>query len=125
MRGSFWQRLKTSERDDLTAVGSTALYTAGQALFRTGDPPTCVHILLDGWVRILASPPDEPDRQVMLTVRGPGDVLGEGGALCGTGRSDSVEALADARTLVVDADVLGVVLAARSPAGADPGTDHF
>lgn len=110
VRGSFWQRLKDPERDALVAVGTTARYSAGQALFRAGDPPTCVHILLDGWVRIVASPPDRPDLDVMLTVRGPGDVLGEGGALCGTGRNATVEALEDARTLVVGADVLGTVL---------------
>ena len=91
--GGFLAALDDDDRTALEALGTPRRYRAGAALILEGDESKHVFVLLDGSVKIASTAPD--GRELLLAVRGAGEVIGELSALEGgsTSRSASVLAL--------------------------------
>jgi CRP/FNR family cyclic AMP-dependent transcriptional regulator len=88
----------------LRAHGVLRLYRRGEVIFSEGDVAERLFVLERGWVLIRSSGPD--GRDVVLGLRGPGEVLGELSVLDGKPRSASAVAAADAELV----ETPGVVL---------------
>ena len=73
--GTFLALLADGDRDVLLALGGRRLFDRGERLMHQGEPGDRVLILLDGHVK--ASSVDSRGREMVLSFRGPGDVLGE------------------------------------------------
>src|SRR5436190_3981660 len=89
--------------------GSVRRYRRGEALFSEGDIADRVFMLESGWVIVRSAAPDGDD--VVLGLRGPGEVLGELSALDGKPRSATAIALADLEVVVAPAEHLVRALA--------------
>jgi CRP-like cAMP-binding protein len=75
---------------------------------REGDPPGRVFIIVEGWVRVVATSAD--GRESLLAVRGPGDLVGELAALRGANRAASVRSMTAVDAVRFSADELvGVI----------------
>jgi CRP-like cAMP-binding protein len=93
----------------LTEADSAQLHTRavrrefarGAALFHELGAPDRVYVMLDGFVKL--SRLSEEGREVILAIRGPGDLLGEQSAIDGTPRSASAVALERVSALVLSA----------------------
>jgi CRP/FNR family transcriptional regulator, cyclic AMP receptor protein len=85
----------------LTARGRPRVYGPGDVLVRQGDLGTHVLVLLDGLVKVARSGDDGSD--VLLAVRGGGEVIGAMAAVDGAASSTSVTALGACRTRVLPA----------------------
>lgn len=86
---------------ELFEQGRTAHFEAGSVLFREGSDSTTVVLIRHGQTKITCL--TEDGRETLLAILGPGDVLGELGALDGSPRSATVTALDDVEVLVVPA----------------------
>lgn len=95
---SFWASLTPDERSALRAVARHRTFLAGRTLFRQADPARHIYIIRTGRVRISVAR-GGGGRQI--AIRGPGDVVGERGALQVQPRSASGVALTRVRALVV------------------------
>jgi potassium efflux system protein len=73
----------------LLEFGEVKEYTAGEVLFREGDRPTCVLLVLTGKLDIFVV---RHEQDLILNEAGPGTVVGELAVLCGIPRSASVRA---------------------------------
>jgi CRP-like cAMP-binding protein len=79
-----WQALLTS--------GTVRRYDKGEVLLRQGDPGSHVLALIVGRVKVTRVEPD--GNELVLAIRGPGEVVGEMAVLGYTARSATVTALA-------------------------------
>lgn len=77
-------------------------FSRGSILFRGGEPPENVILVISGRVKI--SSLTREGREVVLAVSGPGDILGEVSALDGEARSATATALDQLEALVIDAE---------------------
>lgn len=77
----------------IRSTGQLAGWGAGSAVFRQGDRTDFLVLVRSGSVKVVSHA--ESGRQVVLALRGPGDLLGEFAALDGRRRSASVVALTD------------------------------
>ena len=75
---------------------------AGQLLFAQGDEADRLYFILDGQLRVFASP--EEGHEIELATLGPGEVVGEIAVLHGLTRTASVAALANTTLLAVDGE---------------------
>ena len=94
---SFLGGLGPDDLDALLTSGHRVARAPGQALCREGDPSSAVWFLLGGHVKL--SKVALSGREVLLELRGPGDVVGEMGVIDGGARSASVIALGHAELL--------------------------
>jgi CRP-like cAMP-binding protein len=69
--------------------GEVREYSPREILFREGDPPTVVLLVLTGNMQVFV---ERQGRELVLTDVGPGTILGELALLCGIPRSASVRA---------------------------------
>ncbi|MEQ3552488.1 Crp/Fnr family transcriptional regulator [Pseudonocardia nematodicida] len=92
-------------------AGRIRSWSAGAHVIRQGERSDSVVLLRSGSVKVLAHSP--VGKQVVLALRGPGDVLGEFGALDELPRSAGVVALTDADGWVVPASQFRARLTAR------------
>ena len=97
--------------------GGVRRYRRGEALFSEGDIGDRVFLIERGWVIIRSA--DATGDDVVLGLRGPGEVLGELSALDGRPRSASAIALADVDAVVTSAEHLNRTLAADARAGRE------
>jgi CRP-like cAMP-binding protein len=88
-----WQRL--------TCLGRKRTYDTGERLIMQGDTDTHVIVLVDGRVKVTYS--EEDGTEVLLSIRGPGDVVGERAAIDQGVRSATVTALRPCTTRVLSA----------------------
>jgi CRP/FNR family cyclic AMP-dependent transcriptional regulator len=72
---TFLALLSPGDLDALLEIGSTRRFARGERVMRQGEPGDRVLILLAGHVK--ASSNDSRGREMVLSFRGPGDVLGE------------------------------------------------
>jgi CRP-like cAMP-binding protein len=86
----------------------------GQALFAEGDLGERVFVLERGWILLSCLGPG--GREIVLDVRGPGEILGELSALDGRPRSASAIALDDIEATIAPASALNRAL--EDPAAA-------
>ena len=73
--GTFLELLPEGDRSALLDLGGTRRFSRGQRLMHQGEPGDRVLMLLSGHVK--ASYNDSAGHEVVLSFRGPGDVLGE------------------------------------------------
>jgi CRP/FNR family transcriptional regulator, cyclic AMP receptor protein len=97
----FWTLLSLNEQDALRNLGVSRDYLVGTTLCNQGDLATHVFILLAGWVKILST--TEDGHEIMLALRGDGDIVGEIGGEIGQ-RNATIRAVSKLRALTVPYD---------------------
>ncbi|XRQ14186.1 Crp/Fnr family transcriptional regulator [Actinomadura welshii] len=100
-RPEFWASLDSAQQSALRAAGRRKQYPVKAPLVYQGDESDHVIIIEHGWAKVTSSTEDGHD--VVLAVRGPGDLLAESAVLGGRTRSATVTALSPIRALVVPA----------------------
>ena len=88
----------------LRAEGRRVEFRRGRALFVQGDRAERVFVIERGWVIITSV--GAGGREIVLGLRGPGDVIGELSALDGEPRSSTAVAVDDLEVVVVPAGAL-------------------
>jgi CRP-like cAMP-binding protein len=73
--GAFLDRLEPADRAALLSAGHPRHYRAGETIFVAGDPGTFVVLITDGRVKVTA--PSPTGVETVLSLRGPGDLIGE------------------------------------------------
>jgi CRP/FNR family cyclic AMP-dependent transcriptional regulator len=89
--GTFLALLHDRDRDALLELGGARRFARGERLMHHGEPGDRVLVLLDGHVK--ASTVDSRGREMVLSFRGPGDVLGELTFMHADPRSSNVTAI--------------------------------
>jgi CRP-like cAMP-binding protein len=113
---TFWARLHEADRVELLSMSTAREFAAREILFHAGDVAGSVFIVAEGWVRIV-TPSLAGHEGTTVALRGPGEVVGEGGALCGIPRSATVQALGGGmRALEIPAELFSAFLEANPPA---------
>ena len=114
----FWSALPPGDQTAMLAAGSMRTYARGQALMLQEQMPDAVIVLRRGQVKVSRS--TITGREVVLAIRGPGELLGELTAIDGRPRSASVVALEPVDALVLSPHTFRVFLAepSRRLAGA-------
>jgi CRP/FNR family cyclic AMP-dependent transcriptional regulator len=88
---TFVALLSDDDRDAVLKLGGDRSFARGERLMHHGEPGDRVLVLLDGHVK--ASNTDSRGREMVLSFRGPGDVLGELTFSNGDPRSSNVTAI--------------------------------
>jgi len=101
---TFVERLSDDDRSALLALGRTRQLARSEHLLREGWHGREVVVITTGWAKIVAVTP--AGEEVVLGLRGPGDLAGELAALDETadGRSASVRALTPLDAVFVTGD---------------------
>lgn len=86
----------------LVDEGTKVRFGAGQVVLQQGDPPSHVVLLVTGVVKVLLHLPE--GRDLLLAIRGPGEVLGVMGVVSGSPRSATVVAVKPCLTRVLSAE---------------------
>ena len=100
--GGFWDLLNPAEKAALQLIGQVSAFGPGEAICVEGATATEVLVLTEGWVKILAV--NRKRRNVVLALRGPGDIIGELAGRAAGRRTASVTAAGHVRALVIDRD---------------------
>lgn len=95
---SFWEALEPAEREAYRSVAFLRTFAAGARLMKAGERADHVIVILSGWTKIVV---EENGVERVLAERGPGQLVGERGALQVSVRSASVIALETVQALVV------------------------
>jgi CRP/FNR family transcriptional regulator, cyclic AMP receptor protein len=115
MAETFLEALTPEEAADLRASGRERHYDAGVALFHEGDDAGSVIVLLAGRAKLTV--PLSSDREVIVAVRGPGDLLGELAALVDAPRSATVVTIEPVDALIVSGSAFAAFLDRNAPVG--------
>ncbi|WP_436759829.1 Crp/Fnr family transcriptional regulator [Streptosporangium sp. V21-05] len=86
----------------LLSDGVERRYEAGEVMLHQGDPGTHVLVLASGKIKVMRVEPN--GTELLLAVRGPGEVIGEIAVLDGSDRSATVTALSACVTHILPAD---------------------
>jgi CRP-like cAMP-binding protein len=97
----FWHTLVEPERTALRAAARPRTYPSRMPLCHQGDDSDHVVIIESGWAKVTSAA--ENGHEVLLAVRGPGDLVCEGAVLGQRRRSATVAALSPLRSLVISA----------------------
>ncbi|MFP5364166.1 MAG: Crp/Fnr family transcriptional regulator [Thermoleophilia bacterium] len=89
--GTYLALLSDSDREALLELGRSRTFSRGERLMHQGEPGDHVLLLLDGHVK--ASCADSRGHEIVLSFRGPGDILGELSFSRAEPRSSSVVAI--------------------------------
>jgi CRP-like cAMP-binding protein len=98
----FGATLSSEEFDDLVSRGARRNFRRGGYLLTEGEISDHVAVVLAGRAKVSSVTHD--GREVVLAVRGPGDLLGELSALDGGVRSASVSALEPVEALIIPSE---------------------
>ena len=112
--GTFLALLSDGDRDSLLTVGGSRRFVRGERLMHRGERGDQVLFLLEGHVK--ASNVDSRGREMVLSFRGPGDVLGELTFMHADPRSSNVTAIEPVAARVVAASEFRLYLAQRPTA---------
>ena len=99
MGETFLDSLTPDEAADLRASGRERHFDANLAIFHEGDDAGSVIVLLAGRAKLTV--PSSTGREVIVAVRGPGDLLGELAALVDAPRSATVATIEPVDALIV------------------------
>lgn len=102
--GSFLATLDARDKEQMLALGHTRRYPRGATLFTQGDHADRVFIITEGRVKIISH--SDEGREIVLGVRGPGDLVGDMSAIDGSPRLASARALVDVVAITIGADSL-------------------
>ncbi|WP_171947735.1 Crp/Fnr family transcriptional regulator [Bradyrhizobium erythrophlei] len=94
--GPAWEKIRQ--------LGVERDFSPGGYLYREGDPPTCLHNLLAGRVRVFIGHPDGSER--IIAFAGPQTTFGEYGIFDSLPRCTSAVAVEPCRVLVIDRTTL-------------------
>lgn len=86
-RRSFLGTLTNGERQELLELGSERLYTPGTSILRQGEEGKTVVLILNGIAKI--SIVSETGNEILVGIRGAGELIGEMAPLSGESRSAS------------------------------------
>jgi CRP/FNR family cyclic AMP-dependent transcriptional regulator len=100
--GSLLARLSPESRNDLLSLGRARPIASGRRLFQEGDRDNHVELLRRGFVKITSI---ADGRETLLSIRVPGNVLGELGAVSGQPRSATVTACGVVLSSRIDREV--------------------
>lgn len=73
--GTFLERLEPADREALLNAGRPRHYRAGESIFVTGEIGGFVVLITQGHVKVFA--PSAEGTETVLSLRGPGDLVGE------------------------------------------------
>jgi CRP-like cAMP-binding protein len=104
VEGTFLAQLTPSEQAGLAGIGVTRDFPAGSALIFQGEADDRVMVLLTGRVKVSRIEPD--GRELLLSIRDPGDLLGELAFIGSRPRVATVTAVEPVRATVIPAGVL-------------------
>ncbi len=111
----FWDLLRKADRAALHALGRACAFRAGDILRTEGEETTDVLVLAGGWVKVLSV--TRQHREMVLALRGPGEIIGElAGSFTGH-RTATIAALTPVHALVVTHETFSGFL--DSSPGAD------
>ncbi len=99
--GSLLAGLPEGTRRAVAAAATAVVLSAGEWLFRAGDPSDALYVVQSGRVEVVDEDREGP---LVLRVLGPGAALGEIGLLSGEPRSASIRARRDTVLLRLDSD---------------------
>ena len=99
--GTFVALLGSEERNTLEQLGRRSRFARGTRLMHEGEPGDRVMVLISGHVKASSVTPD--GNELVLSFRGPGDVLGEMSFLDGARRSSNVTAIEPVEAIVLSA----------------------
>jgi CRP-like cAMP-binding protein len=115
MAGAFLDALSEAEAAELRSIGRERSYAANVTLFHHGDEAGPLIVLLAGRVKAVAL--TSSGGEVIVAVRGPGELLGEMSAIDGEPRSATVTTLEPVEALLVGGSAFAAFLE-RHPAVA-------
>jgi CRP-like cAMP-binding protein len=98
-RGTFVDALEPSDFKELAELGKRRRYPKGSALFGEGSRSDRVLVVMEGRAKISCA--TEDGKEVLLALRGPGDLLGEMAAFDDVPHSASALALEDMEVLTL------------------------
>jgi CRP/FNR family cyclic AMP-dependent transcriptional regulator len=98
----FAAALKAEELEDLISRGVRRPFRRGAFIMTEGEASDHVVVLLNGRAKVSSYTAD--GKEVVLAVRGPGELLGDFSALDGGARSATVAALEPIEALMIPAD---------------------
>jgi CRP/FNR family transcriptional regulator, cyclic AMP receptor protein len=111
-RSSLLRGLPHEELEPLLALARRRRYRPGDVLFHQGDPGHGLYLVISGHLKVVLL--REMGEEMVLSILGPGDVVGEMALLDGAPRSATVVALEAVETATLGrADFLGLLR--RSP----------
>lgn len=91
------------------------MLTAGDCLFREGDPPTSAFLIEEGAIEVRAMRMGDPQHAMVLARLGPGELLGEMSVVDQSKRTATAVALVDSVLLVIDSEQIKDRLADADP----------
>jgi CRP/FNR family transcriptional regulator, cyclic AMP receptor protein len=112
MAERFLEALTPEEAAELRASGRERHYDGNVALFHEGDDAGSVIVLLTGRAKLTV--PSSSGREVIVAVRGPGDLLGELAALVDAPRSATVATIEPVDALIVSGSAFAAFLERNS-----------
>ena len=104
LAGTFLARVQEREREALFALGVRRTFPPGATLMFQHEPDGRVMLLLSGRVKVMRV--DSEGREVLLSIRDPGDVLGELALIDGEPRLATVTAIDAVEALVMPSEAL-------------------
>jgi len=112
--GAFLDRLGPADRDVVLSAGRARHYRAGETILVAGDPGRFVVLITEGRAKVTALSPT--GTEAVLSLRGPGDLIGELTAIDDepTPRVATVVALDDVVCRVVRAEDFRSILAGHA-----------
>ena len=119
---TFATALPVSVRADLNRAGRKETYRRGDALVEQDVAGNDVMLIIDGWVKVVSAAAN--GAEVILALRGPGDLIGELPAFDGGRRSATVRALGPVRVRIIPGPLFRAH-ASRSPELALAIIDHL
>lgn len=108
MADAFLDALTETEAEDLRSIGRPRAYGANVTLFHQGDEAGPVVVLLSGRAKVVSL--SSAGREVIVAVRGPGDLLGELSAIDGEPRSATVTTLEAVDALLIPGSAFAAFL---------------
>jgi CRP/FNR family transcriptional regulator, cyclic AMP receptor protein len=112
---TFWALLGAEERAALAREARPHVFADGATVCLEGEPSTHVFILMAGWVKVTSAVGD--GREMLQTLRGQGDVVGEiAGEVTGY-RTATIRAAGTVRSLIIGAKRFGAFLETHAGAG--------
>jgi CRP-like cAMP-binding protein len=111
----FWDLLGQAERAALQELGQDSVFQAGDTICAEGEEATDVLVLTEGWVKVLTVTRER--RELVLALRGHGDIVGELAGSSAGYRTATVVAVSLVRAVVVTHDKFTLFLDSNPEAG--------
>jgi len=89
---AIFSTLSDQERDDLAAYFHIKKFKAGERIIKQGDDTDDLYIVYDGYLPVSRT---DWDKDIYLTMMGPGDYFGEAALFASTKRSANVDSQGD------------------------------